>query len=190
MLQGGDPSGTGNGGCSVYHHDEEEMKVKGLSTSDAFVDEFHSRLKFNHRGLLAMANENKRNSNHSQFFLTLGACEFLNGRHTIFGKVTGNTIFNLMTVQDLSVNDQDRPIEDLVVKSVEILWNPFDDMQVRDHVPSNRIEKPMSMQEQQMHKVQERKRKRKKTRNNKLLSFGDEEMEETIVLSRCIYELS
>lgn len=41
-----------------------------------------------------MANENKSNSNHSQFFFTLDACEWLRGKHTIFGKITGNTIFN------------------------------------------------------------------------------------------------
>ena len=73
MVQGGDPTGTGNGGESIY--------------GSAFTDEFHSRLRFTHRGLLAMANENKPNSNHSQFFMTLGACAFLDRKHTIFGKV-------------------------------------------------------------------------------------------------------
>jgi peptidyl-prolyl cis-trans isomerase SDCCAG10 len=73
MVQGGDPTGTGKGGESIY--------------GGAFIDEFHSRLRFNHRGLLAMANENKPNSNHSQFFFTLDACEFLEKKHTIFGKV-------------------------------------------------------------------------------------------------------
>lgn len=74
MVQGGDPTGTGSGGESVF-------------PTDAFADEFHSRLRFTHRGLLAMANENTPNSNHSQFFFTLDACEFLNQKHTIFGKV-------------------------------------------------------------------------------------------------------
>lgn len=74
MVQGGDPTGTGSGGESVF-------------PGGAFADEFHSRLRFTHRGLLAMANENKPNSNHSQFFFTLDACEFLDRKHTIFGKV-------------------------------------------------------------------------------------------------------
>lgn len=73
MVQGGDPTGSGTGGESAF--------------GEAFADEFHSRLRFNHRGLLAMANENKPNSNHSQFFFTLDACEFLDKKHTIFGKV-------------------------------------------------------------------------------------------------------
>lgn len=74
MVQGGDPTGTGNGGESIY--------------GAPFIDEFHSRLKFNHRGLLAMANANKPDTNHSQFFFTLDACEFLERKHTIFGKVS------------------------------------------------------------------------------------------------------
>lgn len=73
MVQGGDPTGTGTGGESIY--------------GAPFPDEFHSRLRFNHRGLLAMANENRMNSNHSQFFFTLDSCEFLAKKHTIFGKV-------------------------------------------------------------------------------------------------------
>jgi len=43
-----------------------------------------------------MANSNSPHSNQSQFFITLDACEWLNNKHTIFGKVTGNTIFNIL----------------------------------------------------------------------------------------------
>ncbi|KAJ1637956.1 peptidyl-prolyl cis-trans isomerase SDCCAG10-like protein [Pavlovales sp. CCMP2436] len=72
MAQTGDPTGTGEGGESV--------------SGKPFDDEFHGRLRFNHRGLLAMANS-APNSNRSQFFLTLDKCEWLDKRHTIFGKV-------------------------------------------------------------------------------------------------------
>ena len=74
MVQGGDPTGTGHGGESIYG-------------GGGFGDEIHQRLKFNHRGQVAMANENRPSSNGSQFFVTLGKCEWLNGKHTIFGKV-------------------------------------------------------------------------------------------------------
>jgi peptidyl-prolyl cis-trans isomerase SDCCAG10 len=83
MVQGGDPTGSGTGGESAF----------GVP----FADEFHSRLRFNHRGLLAMANENKPNSNHSQFFFTLDACEFLEKKHTIFGKASAGAIRGLWT---------------------------------------------------------------------------------------------
>lgn len=52
-----------------------------------FADEFHSRLKFKHRGLVAMANTGSPNSNGSQFFITLDRCDWLDRKHTIFGKV-------------------------------------------------------------------------------------------------------
>ena len=52
-----------------------------------FADEFHQRLKFNRRGLVAMANKGTPNSNGSQFFITLGEAPELQKKHTIFGKV-------------------------------------------------------------------------------------------------------
>lgn len=59
MIQGGDPTGTGMGGESIY--------------DGPFKDEFHQRLKFTKRGIIAMANSGK-NTNKSQFFITFGAC--------------------------------------------------------------------------------------------------------------------
>ncbi|CAI5732651.1 unnamed protein product [Peronospora destructor] len=152
MVQGGDPTGMGNGGESIY--------------GEAFIDEFHSRLRFNHRGLLAMANENKPNSNHSQFFFTLGACDFLDRKHTIFGKVTGNTIFNLLSVGEFETDAQDRPVNPPKLSSVEVLWNPFEDIVPRA------VKRNESTTEDSAHK---KKRERKATKDLKLLSFGDEE---------------
>ncbi|XP_003392111.3 PREDICTED: peptidyl-prolyl cis-trans isomerase CWC27 homolog [Amphimedon queenslandica] len=74
VAQGGDPTGTGEGGESIY----------GLP----FKDEFHQRLKFNRRGLVGMANRGK-NDNTSQFFITLGRTDELNNKNTLFGKVRG-----------------------------------------------------------------------------------------------------
>lgn len=81
----------------------EEYKYKGLLISDnfrfvqflggesiygaPFADEFHSRLRFNHRGLVACANAGTPHSNGSQFFMTLDRCEWLDKKSTIFGKV-------------------------------------------------------------------------------------------------------
>ena len=52
-----------------------------------FADEFHQRIRFNHRGQVACANSNTPNSNGSQFFITFDSCEWLKKKHTIFGKV-------------------------------------------------------------------------------------------------------
>ena len=95
MIQGGDPTGTGRGGKSIY--------------AQPFIDEFHQRLKFSHRGVLAMANENKPNTNNSQFFLTLDKCSFLDRKHTIFGKVVGETLYNLFGMAEEEIGENDRP---------------------------------------------------------------------------------
>lgn len=73
-FTGGDPNGDGTGGESIY--------------GEPFRDEFHQRLRFSRRGLLAMANAGK-DDNGSQFFFTLAATPELQNKHTIFGKVSG-----------------------------------------------------------------------------------------------------
>ena len=56
------------------------------------------------RGLLACANQNRPNSNGSQFFITLDKTDWLDKKHTIFGKVVGDTIYNLLRMGDLPVS--------------------------------------------------------------------------------------
>lgn len=93
-----------------------------------FKDEISPRLKFTHRGIVAMANENKPDTNHSQFFITLDATEYLNGKHTIFGKVVGNTLFNVLKMGDLQTDSNDRPLYPPSIRSVSIINNPFPDI--------------------------------------------------------------
>ena len=75
----------------------------------ASQDEFHSRLRFTHRGLVACANANVRDTNNSQFFITLDQCPWLDRKHTIFGKVEGDTVFNLARIGDVDTDADDRP---------------------------------------------------------------------------------
>ena len=72
MIQGGDPTGTGRGGESIWKKD--------------FEDEFAPNIVFDRPYLLAMANRG-RATNGSQFFIILAPTPHLNGRHTIFGEV-------------------------------------------------------------------------------------------------------
>jgi peptidylprolyl isomerase len=73
MIQGGDPTGTGRGGESIWKKN--------------FKDEFAPNLVFDKPFLLAMANKGPA-TNGSQFFITVAPTPWLNGRHTIFGEVT------------------------------------------------------------------------------------------------------
>jgi peptidylprolyl isomerase len=72
MIQGGDPTGTGSGGQSIW--------------GKPFADEFDNKVKFDSPGILAMANSGP-NTNGSQFFITTADTSWLNMHHTIFGKV-------------------------------------------------------------------------------------------------------
>uniref|UniRef100_A0A023F0U4 Spliceosome-associated protein CWC27 homolog n=1 Tax=Triatoma infestans TaxID=30076 RepID=A0A023F0U4_TRIIF len=148
IVQGGDPSGTGEGGESIYGH--------------TFKDEFHSRLRFCRRGLVCMANAGK-NDNGSQFFFTLGPAPELQNKHTIFGRVTGETLFNMLKLEEGEIGDDERPIYPHKIISAEILSNPFPDIVPRERV---NISKP----EQEP----EKKTKMKAVKDFKLLSFGDE----------------
>lgn len=155
MAQGGDPTGTGSGGESVY--------------GAPFKDEFHSRLKFNRRGLIAMANDGK-NRNLSQFFVTLGACDWLNKKHTLFGKVTGNTVYNILKFNEINTDDDDRPDTLIVIKSTEVLSNPFPDIVPRKQAkPADQAPK------------KKKKKKRKTVKNTSLLSFGDAADDDIII---------
>lgn len=168
VIQGGDPTGTGQGG--------EAAIVSG----GTFDDEFHSRLKYNRRGLLGMANGGGKNDNGSQFFLTLAATPELQGKNTMFGRLVGDTIFNLMKMADAEldvVEGSERPLYPTKVTGAEILVNPFDDMVKRD----------VKVRHSEDKREQDRKKKTKKGKGGKmLLSFGNEEGdgEEPVVVSQ------
>ncbi len=102
MIQGGDPQGTGMGGPGYRFEDEV-----GPGTP-----------KFDKPGLLAMANAGP-NTNGSQFFVTLAATPWLNGKHTIFGEVTeGMDVVE--KIGGIETGAQDRPTNDVVLERVEI----------------------------------------------------------------------
>ncbi|XP_049720377.1 spliceosome-associated protein CWC27 homolog isoform X2 [Elephas maximus indicus] len=159
IVQGGDPTGTGAGGDSIY--------------GAPFKDEFHSRLRFNRRGLVAMANAGPHD-NGSQFFFTLGRADELNNKHTIFGKVTGDTVYNMLRLTEVDIDDEERPRNPHKIKSCEVLFNPFDDIIPRE-IKKPKKEKP----EEEVKKL-----KPKGTKNFSLLSFGEEAEEEEEEVNR------
>jgi peptidyl-prolyl cis-trans isomerase SDCCAG10 len=160
MVQGGDPTGTGNGGESIYGR--------------PFKDEFHSRIKFNHRGLVACANQNAPNTNGAQFFITLDRADHLDRKATVFGKITGDTVYNLMRFNELEVGDDDRPVDPPVLLRADVLLNPFEDIKPR----VSRESKEAAKASEAKQKESEKKNARKGAKNFKLISFGDEAEEE------------
>ena len=96
MIQGGDPTGTGRGGKSKWGRE--------------FEDEFKPGVVFDKVGILAMANRGP-NTNTSQFFITTGPAYWLNGRHTIFGKVAeGYDV--VQKLENVKTGRGDRPVEE------------------------------------------------------------------------------
>jgi peptidyl-prolyl cis-trans isomerase SDCCAG10 len=92
-----------------------------------FADEFHSRLRFSHRGIVAMANTG-RDTNQSQFFITLDKAPELQHKNTIFGKVAGDTFFNVLRINEFEVDEHERPLFPPKIIRVDVVWNPFDDI--------------------------------------------------------------
>src|SRR5216117_2491098 len=100
MIQGGDPTGTGTGGPGYTFEDEfNDHKVE--------------------RGALAMANAGP-NTNGSQFFIvTTEAAPWLDGKHTVFGKVTeGMDVVD--AISGLETDARDRPSTDVVIERVDL----------------------------------------------------------------------
>ena len=176
ILQGGDPTGTGNGGESIYDGgalsgdldpwpmDQRRGKNAGPQGIN-FRDEFHSRLKFNRRGLLAMANDGKPDTNGSQFFFTLDKTEELNKKNTLFGRVAGDTIYNLAKMGESEADETtERPLYVVKILRIEILVNPFSDMKKRLRVAPQVYSKPPA----------EKDKRRKRKGGKQLLSFEEE----------------
>jgi cyclophilin family peptidyl-prolyl cis-trans isomerase len=100
MIQGGDPTGTGTGGPGY-----------------SFEDEFNDHPV--ERGALAMANAGP-NTNGSQFFIvTADACPWLDGKHTVFGRVTdGMDVVD--AISQVETRAGDRPREDVVIERIDL----------------------------------------------------------------------
>ena len=101
MIQGGDPTGTGSGGPGY-----------------TFADEISPNLRHDVPGILSMANSGP-NTNGSQFFITLAATRWLDGKHAIFGRVVeGQTVVEQIALAER--NASDRPLTNIVMKKVTI----------------------------------------------------------------------
>ncbi|MFA5038154.1 MAG: peptidylprolyl isomerase [Candidatus Omnitrophota bacterium] len=105
MIQGGDPTGTGMGGESIY--------------GKPFEDEVKNSLAFDRPGVLAMANAGP-GTNGSQFFITTAPTPWLNGHHTIFGSVVkGYDV--VQKIESTPVDSSDKPLREQKILGVQVL---------------------------------------------------------------------
>ncbi|GFE55567.1 cyclophilin [Babesia ovis] len=122
LIQGGDPTGTGKGGESIYG---------GL-----FEDEIVSHLKHDKRGVVSMANLSKPETNGSQFFITYSKQPQLNGSYTVFGRVIdgmdtldkmekGRLVNTLVQMAPEPVGKKYRPLNPITIERVTIHANPI-----------------------------------------------------------------
>ncbi|KAK3179581.1 cyclophilin peptidyl-prolyl cis-trans isomerase Cyp8 [Lecanicillium sp. MT-2017a] len=113
MIQGGDPSGTGKGGASIW--------------GKYFDDEFDGPLTHSARGTVSMANKGK-NTNSSQFFITYKATPHLDRKHTIFATVvSGQPV--LAKMEDVPTDGSNRPLNKIVLRDVVVFVDPFAEYQ-------------------------------------------------------------
>jgi len=99
MIQGGDPTGTGRGGESIY--------------GPRFEDEIRRELKHTGAGIVSMANAGP-NTNGSQFFITLVPTPWLDGKHTIFGRVSSG-MRNIQRLGNIQTGPDDRPKDEVKI---------------------------------------------------------------------------
>ncbi|OAD60098.1 Peptidyl-prolyl cis-trans isomerase CWC27 like protein [Eufriesea mexicana] len=112
ITQGGDPTDTGEG-CKIY--------------GEPFKDDFRTRLRSCGRGLIAGGYAGK-DDNGFQFLFTLGSTLELHNKHTIFCKGTGQTIYNMLELEEALVDENARPFyPPRLIKSIT-LNNPFSDI--------------------------------------------------------------
>ncbi|OAD55134.1 Peptidyl-prolyl cis-trans isomerase CWC27 like protein [Eufriesea mexicana] len=157
-TQGGDPTGTGEGD-----------KIYG-----EFKDEFHTSLRFCRRDLIAMANAEKDDDG-SQFFLILNSTPDLQNKHTIFGKVTGQTLYNMLKFEAALVDENHGLLYPSRLLKTIIMNNQFSDIIPRIIV-------------QECEGVKDRSGiKTAGVKDFNLLSFGeeaDEDEEESVILNK------
>lgn len=111
MVQGGDPTGTGQGGESAF--------------GGTLPDHFKPNLTHSGRGVLSMANKGP-NTNTCQFFITYRSCNHLDNKHTVFGRLVGG-LKVLDEMENIATDSKDRPTTEMKLISAHIFVDAISD---------------------------------------------------------------
>ncbi|KAK6457288.1 cyclophilin-like domain-containing protein [Scheffersomyces xylosifermentans] len=128
-------------------------------------DEFHSRIRFNRKGLLgAIKKDEDLKNNHSvdSFFISLQELPQYNSKFIIFGKLVGESIYNVIKIKDSELDKDGIPIYPAIIQNVEVVVPYFDDL-----VPTT--------QEEQIEEPEKKKPKKSNNKGIVKLSYDDEE---------------
>mgnify|MGYP001810509439 CR=1 FL=1 len=126
MIQGGDPSGSGSGGESIWRRE--------------FKDEFNKQLNHKGAGVLSMANAGK-DTNKSQFFVTFRATPHLDNKHTVFGRLVGGMEILKLMEKVATDSSSDRPLVDIKIEKAVVFVNPFRKEEMEQETSEERAKK-------------------------------------------------
>ncbi|KAK6533248.1 heme binding [Orbilia ellipsospora] len=128
MIQGGDPTGTGRGGSSIY--------------GDKPLDDPHPLLKHSGAGIISMANSGPKTEG-SQFFITLAPTPWLDGKHIIFGRIKSG-MRNVQRIGHVKT-ENDRPVAEVKIWTARILEDDERDGLDDDDAPQETNQNEVSL---------------------------------------------
>ncbi|CUM48472.1 Peptidyl-prolyl isomerase CWC27 [Debaryomyces fabryi] len=92
-------------------------------------DEFHSRLRFNKRGLVGAVHDDKRNSNNvDSIFITMKTTPEFNNNYVLFGKIMGDSIYNVVKINESELESEETPMYPAEITDIKVLVQYFDDL--------------------------------------------------------------
>ncbi len=206
---GGGTVGNGNNAASIdrYLRSSTASLSGGTSSNSLSVGgggdalgldrkklEVNPRIRFNHRGQVAMAfplevNDAQNDDEETamlryQFFITLDEAPFLDAKHVLFGTVAGPTMFNALRIGRTDADEKSGIPVDIMddpprIKSVKVNYHPFDDLVAtsEEKIPWKKKASEGGGDAKQQSAMEIRRKKRKGKRDYNVLSFGDEERE-------------
>jgi len=153
MIQGGDPQGTGSGDPGYR-----------------FPDEIVDSLKLDDKGVLAMANAGP-GTNGSQFFVTLAATPWLNGKHTVFGKVIENQAV-VDSIGTVKTGPGDKPLQEVKIESVKIIRKGND---AKNFDASKVFEEKLSKVKEEEEEMEKKKAASKRANSDKFSALKEKD---------------